>query len=210
MTGVWIVLEGTEGTGTTTQMRIGNNIFVADKSHLVMLTREPTMGPYGKKIREILALGKKATKEEMFEYFVADRKWHVENVVEPNLNAGNIVLQDRHLFSTVVYQGMQGISVEEVMAAHDFLDRKPDLVLLFDADLETFVKRASTDQHKELFDTPEVIRDTGMRYRNLPKALPGYNYKIINADKSIEEVAQQCMEYIAPLLPFAYRKLKKK
>jgi dTMP kinase len=106
--GFFIIFEGIDGTGKSTQLHL-----LAEKlkqlDYAVVSTREPTNGPYGKKIRELFVDRTAATLEEELELFIADRDQHVQEVIAPALADGSIVICDRYYLSTVAYQGARGI-----------------------------------------------------------------------------------------------------
>ena len=94
--------EGIDGSGKTTQAKLLSE-YLTDKGYDVLLTKEPGGSEVGKKIREIL-VNDKLTLEEQFFLFMADRAYHVRNVIQPALDAGKVVICDRYHCSTVVYQ----------------------------------------------------------------------------------------------------------
>jgi len=72
----------------------------------VLLTREPTDGPFGQKIRQILLYGRQGlTPAAELDLFIADRREHVQKVIQPALTAGQMVITDRYYFSSMAYQG---------------------------------------------------------------------------------------------------------
>ena len=103
--GYFITFEGTDGCGKTTQL-MKVKTYLESKGFDVVITREPGSLETGKKIRNILLYSESPVSDrcEMF-LFLADRANHVEMFIEPNLNAGKIVLCDRHTDSTIAYQG---------------------------------------------------------------------------------------------------------
>ncbi|NUO15374.1 MAG: dTMP kinase [Planctomycetaceae bacterium] len=132
MAGLYIILEGIDGTGKSTVARL-----LADSLRAVgrevVLTGEPTNAPCGKLIRERLSDKRiKTTAQEWLGLFVADRRVHIDTVVRPALEAGKVVIQDRSMYSTLVYQGQMGIAEKEIMARHDGWHPRPDLLVILD------------------------------------------------------------------------------
>lgn len=125
-----IALEGLDGTGKTTQIRL----LAHHLSHLdlpVVLTREPTDGPFGQKIRQIIRHGRQGlTPLEELDLFIADRRQHVQQVIHPALTAGKIVITDRYYFSTMAYQGALGLDPLEIQHCHAEFAPPPDLVII--------------------------------------------------------------------------------
>ena len=104
--GLFIVLEGIDGTGKSTQTQRLATYFSA-LGWEVVLSREPTDGPWGKKLRESATTGRLEPEQEL-EYFLLDRKEHVENLILPSLKDDKVVILDRYYFSTMAYQGCRG------------------------------------------------------------------------------------------------------
>ncbi|MFQ5474769.1 MAG: dTMP kinase [Candidatus Nanoarchaeia archaeon] len=217
--GLWIVLEGMDGSGTTTTMyELAKRIGTADKWHPLSTTCEPTMRKHGRRIREMLLAPKKdimLTGEELMNLFVLDRYDHVNNQVVPDLRNGKIVLQDRYNLSTLAYQGvLQGMPIEQIVEMHRFLPIIPDAILLFQLELQEAERRTSDGAHKEAFDDLDKQRKSHEAYAQLPaimkKHLPKYPLHVIDANRSPEEVANQCMEIVNPVLPYPYRTLEEK
>ena len=106
MTGLFIVFEGGDGAGKTTQARLLAE-WVTAQGREAVLTREPGEGPVGEKIRAILldpATGDLSPRAEALLYS-ADRAHHVDATVRPGLERGAVVISDRYIDSTLAYQG---------------------------------------------------------------------------------------------------------
>ena len=145
---MFITFEGIEGSGKTTQMRETAD-FLKNAGYKVIVTREPGDTLIGKKIRSILLDPENKNMSYLCELllYVADRVQHLHEVVEPGLAADKIVLCDRFIDSTIVYQGKaRGLDTDLIEKIHGtgtgILDRfKPDLTVLFDLEPETGLKR---------------------------------------------------------------------
>jgi dTMP kinase len=132
VTGRYIILEGIDGTGKSTVARLLSEALRA-QGRDVVLTGEPSDSPCGRLIRERLADRKlKTTAQEWLGLFVADRRLHIENVVRPALAAGKDVIQDRSMYSTLVYQGQMGIAEKDILARHAGWHPEPDLLVILD------------------------------------------------------------------------------
>jgi dTMP kinase len=127
-TGVLIAFEGIDGTGKSTQLPM-LAASLRDQGHLVVETREPTTGPYGRQIRALYRNRKQVSPQQELELFLLDRRQHVAECILPALERGAIVLTDRYYFSTAAYQGAAGCDPEAIFARHDFAP-EPDIVLL--------------------------------------------------------------------------------
>jgi dTMP kinase len=128
--GKLIVFEGIDGCGKSTQLVLAAKALRA-RGLDVVETREPTDGPFGRRIREMARSGDRVPPELELEWFFEDRREHMREVVEPALAAGKIVLSDRSYISTVAYQGARGLDPKRILAASEAEFRRPDLVLVF-------------------------------------------------------------------------------
>lgn len=161
--GLFIVLEGIDGTGKSTQVRRLGEWFVS-RGREVVLSREPTDGPWGKKLRESAATGRLPADEEL-QYFLNDRRQHVAETITPALAAGKVVILDRYYFSTMAYQGARGFDPAEIRRLNEEFAPRPDLLLILDLDVDTahqrighrgdstneFEKRGSLQRCREIF-----------------------------------------------------------
>jgi dTMP kinase len=142
--GVWITLEGGDGSGKTTQAERLER-WLSDQGRAVLRTREPGGSGVGQLIRDIVLhhRGDIAPRAEALLY-AADRAHHVATIVRPALERGEIVLQDRYLDSSVAYQGagrvLDGAEVRDLsLWATD--GALPDLTVLLDLDPAAARKR---------------------------------------------------------------------
>jgi dTMP kinase len=206
--GSFIVFDGLPGSGKGTQIKKAFE-YIYEKSKKydnILITDEPTQGPYGLKIRELFK--KQVTsedfKDELFELFAKDREWHIEEIIKPLLAKDFVILCDRYKYSSIAYQSVQGTAFEKVFEKHkDFL--KPDLALIFDVDPKEAVNRinsASDEKRQDSDKFRELEFITGLRklFNDLPKKLLGENIAIIDANKPIDEVFLQVKEQIDKVL----------
>lgn len=128
-----IVFEGIDGSGKSTQLqRLAEHLRQRDIAHLV--TREPTDGVWGRKIRAMARSGELVAPAEELRWFVEDRREHVATVLRPGIEAGQIVLSDRYYLSTVAYQGARGLDPDQLLAQAEAEFPLPDLALIFALD----------------------------------------------------------------------------
>jgi dTMP kinase len=126
-----VALEGLDGCGKTTQAgRVAEALRARGRD--VVLTREPTDGPFGRRIRALARTGDPLSAAQERELFTEDRREHVARVIEPALAAGRWVLTDRYFLSTVAYQGARGLDWREILRSSEAEFPVPDVVLLFE------------------------------------------------------------------------------
>lgn len=141
--GILIAIEGIDGTGKSTQVALIAE-YLRSKGCEVIETREPTDGPYGRKIRELFVDRGQCTPEEELNLFIEDRRQHIKEVIGPALAQGHIVVTDRYYFSTAAYQGAVGHDPKVIFAKNSFAP-EPDLVILL-----TMTPQESLTRIKEL------------------------------------------------------------
>ena len=146
-----LAFEGIDGSGKSTQAKL----FVEWARALgldVVSSREPTDGPWGKKIREARFTARMSPEDELAA-FMADRKEHVETLIRPALARGALVVIDRYYYSTVAYQGARGLDPKELLQKNRAFAPVPDLVVLVDVDPKAALERiASRGQGTDLFE----------------------------------------------------------
>lgn len=147
MVGLFITFEGGEGSGKTTQVQLLQHAFIA-AGKKCSITREPGGCAGAEAIRELLltGAGDKWTPIAETLLFQAARVEHVECVIKPALARDEIVLCDRFLDSTLVYQGIgKGLSEAYIAALHQMTlgDFTPDMTFILDIDPALGLKRAS-------------------------------------------------------------------
>jgi len=200
--GVFIVFEGTDGTGKSTQLSLLEK-YLQDKDYPVISTREPTEGKHGQQIRKLYMQRDSRTPREELELFLADRKEHVDNLINPSLANGKIVLCDRYFLSTVAYQGAIGFDVNELISLNSFAPT-PNIALLFHAPLDTGKKRITEDRGDSLNDFEQI--------ENLQKVATIFNslsfayIQRINAQGTIEDIHAKVVSHVLPIISSTIRK----
>jgi len=161
--GLFISFEGTEGCGKSTQVR-ALAARLEQAGHRVFQTREPGGTPLGESIRNLLqhdAAGEGMNPETELLLFAASRAEHTRGAIEPALERGEIVLCDRFLDSTTVYQGVaRQLDPLSVAAINTFAvgETLPDLTLLIDIDAATGLDRARAASEREDRMERETLR----------------------------------------------------
>ena len=128
--GVLIALEGIDGAGKTTQAQLLKD-FLRQKGFEVVCFKEPTPGPWGRKIAEIARWGRKGiSAQEEMELFLRDREEDVRDNILPALRENKIVIMDRYYYSSIAYQGALGLDPNEIKEINEQRFPKPDLVFI--------------------------------------------------------------------------------
>ena len=199
MQGLFITFEGPDGCGKTTQMKLLAEYF-EKKGKEVVLTREPGGKGLGEKVREILLNydGEVSDRCESF-LFLADRGQNIDIIVNPAVKEGKIVLCDRHIDSTVAYQGYgRGLNIDRINMLNNLATngKKPDLTLVFDVDVETSMKRVGKE--KDRMESAGIDFHNRVRkgYLELAKQEPK-RIKVLDATKSIEEIHKDVINILA-------------
>ncbi|MHB1351531.1 MAG: dTMP kinase [Desulfobulbus sp.] len=194
--GILIAIEGIDGTGKSTQVGLLAR-YLRGKGCEVIETREPTGGPYGRRIRELFVDRGSCTLEEELNLFIEDRRQHVREVIAPALERGLIVLTDRYYFSTAAYQGAAGMNPAEVFARNSFAPR-PDLVILLTMSPEISLVRIRESRGEELNDFEQ--EDQLRRVAELFSSFDDPCIRSIDADASLEHVAREIQKAVDRLL----------
>ena len=191
--GAFIVIEGLDGSGKTTQARL-----LAEKlrqSHRAVYTAEPSRGKIGDFIRERCLYGEKrlATTVEAL-LFAADRVEHVENEVKPALAEGKLVISDRYVYSSLAYQGASGLSLEWIKVINNFA-LKPDFAVFIDVTPEKVLRRLN--RRKSVMENLETQRKVREIYL---KSVARGDLTRINGDKPLEEVRKDLSTVVLKFL----------
>ncbi len=194
--GMFITFEGADGCGKTTQMKLLAE-YLEEKRVSVVITREPGGKGLGEKVREILLNydGPVSDRCESF-LFLADRAQNIDTIVNPAVEEGKIVLCDRHIDSTVAYQGYgRGLDIERIKMLNNIATnwRKPDLTLVFDIDVETSMKRVGAEKDRMESAGIEFHNRVREGYLEIAKQEP-QRIKVIDASKSIEEIHREVIK----------------
>lgn len=157
--GLFVTFEGGEGAGKSTQIaRLAETLRGEGKD--VLVTREPGGSPGAEAVRHVLLSGAAETFGPAMEaiLFAAARSDHVEQVIRPAVDAGRIVLCDRFLDSSRVYQGVTGNLDGGFMRALESVainGMMPDLTIILDLDPKSGLKRAAARRGSETADRYE-------------------------------------------------------
>ncbi|HEY2643901.1 MAG TPA: dTMP kinase [Galbitalea sp.] len=207
MPGLFITLEGGDGSGKSTQSALLAS-WLEGLGHTVVLSREPGGTELGEEIRDIVLhrRGHIAPRAEALLY-AADRAHHIATKIRPALNRGEIVLQDRYLDSSVAYQGAGRVldpgEVRELSlwATENLL---PDLTILLDLDESLGRDRLKERTKYDRLEDEEADFHARVRsaYLRLAAAEPG-RFLVIQATDSVESISAQIRARVSTLLAMA-------
>lgn len=171
MRGKFIVLEGIDGSGTTTQLERAVS-FITSLGHRAVSTREPSAGPVGLLLREALLGrlhmpdGSRMDGRTMALLFAADRIDHLQREIEPQLAAGTSVVSDRYLLSSLAYQAEEADRAWVESLARGILSA--DLTLLLDVPIEVAARRReAAGRPVERYDGDSYLAKVAANYRAL-------------------------------------------
>ncbi len=201
--GYFITVEGGEGAGKTSVLDQVESA-LKEKGHSVLRTREPGGIRIAEQIRTVILDVNHTEMDRRTEalLYAAARRQHLVEKVIPALNDGYIVLCDRFVDSSLVYQGYaRGIGFDEVKAINEFAIEgyMPDLTLYFDVDPEVGLARIKADDHREL----NRLDQEKMQFHKLVRE--GYQMvfdrnasriKMIDANQSFDLVYEEAMKEI--------------
>ncbi|MEF8847125.1 MAG: dTMP kinase [Candidatus Paceibacterota bacterium] len=203
--GYFIVFEGLDGSGQTTQ---GKRLvdFLEDRNLQAIFTQNPTttdMDQYSKyapRIESILNGDEEVSHRELQSLFIKDRKWHIENVIKPALNEDKHVVCDRYMFSTIAYGAANGVDEDYlVRKQEDFL--KPDLTILLEVSPEVCAKRIKErGDDITIFEKEEKLKNVWEVYEKLAdeydmERVDGTS-DVSTKEKSIKEVSRRVQSVV--------------
>ena len=201
----FITLEGVDGSGKSTQAKLLKEALEAE-GHSVLLTREPGGSPGAEEIRSLVLEGEpdRWSAETEILLFTAARRDHLERTILPALGAGTIVICDRFVDSTRVYQGLTRGDLRNVVdKLHALMiGREADLTLLFDMDPKLGLARAKARQtSEERFEDMGLEMQLAMRqgFLALAKGAPE-RFAVIDAGRDIEAIAADTLAAVRAAL----------
>ena len=200
--GLFITFEGPDGCGKTSIINLIKEYYKDNKK--IIFTREPGGTEISEKIRELILSNDNENMSPRTEalLYSASRAQHIDELVRPNLEKGNVVISDRFVLSSLAYQGGgRELGVENVKKINDFaIDGvNPDLIIFFYVDPLTTLKRKSLsenadrlelsgdDFHCRVYDTYMELLDELKDEKVLRK---------VDATKSMEEVFENVKNII--------------
>lgn len=202
---LFLSFEGVDGAGKSTQLKLLLE-YLTEKHVDFVFTREPGGTPLGEQIRKILLDPQNAGMSIITEalLFAASRTEHVNRVIRPALEAGKVVICDRFVDSSLVYQGMAGgLPLEFVQQINEMATGalKPHRTIVLDIDPHLALQRKSQGTEDRIEQKSlryhQLVREG---YQELAKAEPR-RIKIVDASGSVDEVQRQIRILVDEVLP---------
>ena len=205
MKGILITMEGPDGAGKSTQIELLRKEFEKQGKE-VLITREPGGNDISEAIRGIIlnrAYDNMASETEMLLYAAA-RAQLVHEVIKPALGEGKVVICDRFVDSSAVYQGIgRGLGIEAVYEVnkHALAGIKPELTILLDLSAEEGIRRKKNQAELDRMEALDISfhRMVSEGYRELAKGDPD---RILSVDATlpVEEIHEKIMERVKDLI----------
>ncbi|KHL01980.1 dTMP kinase [Sinomonas humi] len=197
--GLFVAFEGGDGAGKSTQARLLAGSLLA-AGHEVLLTREPGGTPIGEKLRSLVlehGQGEVDARTEAL-IFAAARAAHVAQTVKPALDRGSIVITDRYIGSSIVYQGIaRGLGAEPVRDLNVWATEGlwPDLTVLLDVDeTEGRARRAADDAVEDRLESEsdDFHRNVRTAFLDLAEERPDA-YLVLDGRRPLDELAERIL-----------------
>lgn len=199
--GIHVVFEGPDSVGKSTQIAATQEYLVS-LGFNVVLTREPGGTKVGSMLRTILLdsdfeIDPKAEALMM----AADRAQDVAEIIVPAIELGDIVLSDRYIPSSLVYQGVvRGLGIQAIEGLSSFAvgNHTPDVVLCFDLDDDLARMRVDEQPDRIEKEGEAFAQEIRTNYRKLSSI---YGWSVVDANGTTEEVFNRIKDLIEPHLP---------
>lgn len=209
----FIVLEGSNGGGKTTQQKKICSYF-QELGLQTLTTREPGAGPLGAELRKLTLSSEIAINplSELF-LFEADRAQHVSSIIKPALANKSVVISDRYYYSSEAFQGYgRGLDLELIRNLNNIAiqELKPDLVILLDLDPITGLQRTSSRNQDSTLKERDRFEEVQLEFHN--KVRQGFleiakntseAFLVVDASQDIEAIwktIKQALDKISPCL----------
>lgn len=208
MSGIFITLEGVEGAGKTTLARRLED-WLRKREFDFIIAREPGGTEAGEAIRHVLlSAAVPLCPEAELLLMQAARAQIMHEVIQPALDAGKVVILDRHRDSSVAYQGYgRGLDIRQIEAMNDFScnNRKPDLTLLLDieaqAGMHRSLKSRTSPEGPDRFELESLVFMERVRQGFLKMARNEPDrFVVLSAQEDLERVWQETREVVERVL----------
>src|SRR5690606_17028692 len=202
--GIFVVFEGIDGSGKSTQLNKAEQFFVALGIHLC-ITREPGGTQVAEELRNLLLADREEQILPITEALMlyAGRAQHLDRVIKPHLAAGGIVLCDRYVYSSYLYQGIYGQVEMDHLSQLDAMTGviQPDYVLWFNATPEVAASRLARRKELDRMDVNDIsrMREGRDTYRFMAEQDPE-RFREIDADGSEHDVFCRVLPHLMEIV----------
>ena len=194
MKGLFIVFEGIDGGGKSTQIQMLSEFFES-RGFEVERHMEPTHAVIGSLLWDYMnSKSRSFDPETEALLFAADRIEHGK-VIKESLEKGKVVISDRYKHSSLAYQGAAGVDIDWMQSLNKHA-LMPDLVILLDIDPDKSLERVS-DRDKTVFEENEYLKKVRSEYLRYAKKS---ELLVVNAKQSIEEVHEDILGHVKKLI----------
>ncbi len=195
MKGRFIVFEGIDGAGKSTQIERLRQKLVKE-GRKVFITAEPTQSVTGGILRDALSGNYKRSASELAAMFLSDRVFHNVNEsvgINQALVKGFDVISDRYYYSSFAYQGLESDIDWVINMNLNCPDiRRPDLCIFLDLDAQNSKSRIDSNRATvEIFEKEEILSKIRNKFFDVFKRLPNENIHVVDASGSVDEVADK-------------------
>ena len=199
---MFIVFEGIDGSGKTTQAKLLYKHFLANKSTKTkcILTNEPTNGNIGKSVKSLIKKSSiNPTAIQLL--FMADRAEHAA-VIKEWIKENKIIVCDRYYFSTIAYGHALGLSKNWLETVNSIFP-KPDFTIILDVDPATALARVnSRKEPKQYFEKAKFLDKVRKEYKSLSKQYNNIFIIKCNERTTVSQIHTEVMEIISSMAPF--------
>lgn len=198
--GKFIVIEGIDGAGTTTQARLLCE-WIVSRGGDCLLTSEPTRGPVGVLLRQILSGAVPAPDNDVMALlFAADRIDHLDREIQPALAKGSHVVSDRYYHSSFTYQSLQG-DLEWIRELNSRA-RAPDVTYILDLPADLAARRRRQERSTdELYEQDATQQKLETAYRDMPSWMQNELIVLVDGSREIQAVRQAITTDLEGRLP---------
>lgn len=201
MKGLFITIEGSDGSGKSTQIELLKS-YLQTKEYDFIFTREPGGTVISEAVRDIILNKDYMEMSDVTEslLYAAARAQHVNELIIPSLEDGKMVICDRFVDSSIAYQGYaRGLDIESIEMVNNYATRgiQPDLTILLDIDVENALKRKKKQKELDRMELEKLDfhRKVSDGFKELAIINPN-RIKLIDANRTIDEVHKEIIELI--------------
>lgn len=200
VSGKFVTVEGPDGSGKTSLVTLLADLLL-QAGVPVLTTREPGGSPIAEQIRQIILDVRNVTMDARTEalLFAAQRRQHLVDRILPHLQAGEMVISDRFVHSSLAYQGIaRDISVDKIWQINEFAIEgyMPDITLLIDVPAEVGLQRIYAARGQRQFDRldrEDLTFHNKVRQAFLTFAKEDKRMVVVDGNQTLERVAQDCL-----------------